>query len=801
MIKTFALFATVFLAASLFYIIDPFSLRAAAGDTIILWDGASIPSGWTCVSCASGDPFFQAFPRGSATYGSATSSANTHTAQLTFASHTQGESLGISNTGTTRNTAAHTHPVAALAVGSGDHTPLFRGLKLIRAATTTLPQGAIGIFDTSSSTLPVSWTYYDAMEGRYLRAENSSSTGGSATHSHSVSATANASANTAGGAFTSGDTQLSVASASHTHTISGTTPTSDNSPPYADVVFGKLSATSSVPGGMIAMFDATPPTGWTTISGAASSLSGRFLRGAETYGGTGGSETHAHTTTTVTSTGPSVSALTRNGANQVASGAHTHNFSFTSATDTSLPTYRDVIFAKKNEVSPQFTQRSFRFYSNADSLSPGAARNSENAAVTQVNQGEGLRLRMGVLVQDSSISTSTQSFRLYFAPKESAASCADVGGGLYTEVGVPNSGAIWRGVNMGGNANDGDALPSMLLALSTVKGTYEESNPSTANPFAIPEGETVEYDWAIESNGATSNASYCFRMVKSSGLALESYAQLPEVQMSQFGGSPPPSANTNISAVTTEHWGWNDLIGWIDFYNTDTVKVLSAQLTGYASSSAGDISLDCATTRSGNICGTSNYGVTNDGGGYLSGWGWNDTYGWISFDCNNNNGCGASNYRTRIDPDSGVFYNYAWNDIIGWISLNCNCAVGNPAYYLTKTSWFATSTSGTLESSIFDTGVAAGAKLNSILWRGSQPAGTGVLFQLAVSNSTGGPWTFVGTDGTSGTSFSTGPDAALRLPVDLFTDYRYFRYKTTLISNQAQTATPRVDEVLVNWSP
>lgn len=264
-------------------------------------------------------------------------------------------------------------------------------------------------------------------------------------------------------------------------------------------------------------------------------------------------------------------------------------------------------------------------------------------------------------------------------------------------------------------------------------------------------------------------------------------------------------ATTNINSTTTEHWAWNDLMGWIDFYNTDTITVSSQNLTGYASSTVGDISLDCHTTRNGNICSQSDYQVTNDGLGNLSGYGWNDEYGWISFDCHNNDGCGSSNYQVWIDAATGYFYNYAWNDIVGWISFNCSDL--GPGYcqdtsnYKVVTSWTATSTSGYLDSTTYDTGVSGGAQINSFLWRGTQPSGTSVKFQFAVSNSSSGPWNFMGTDGTSNTYYSTGPNYSLKVDYSLFNNYRYFRYRITLISNQAQTATPKVDDVIINWSP
>lgn len=259
---------------------------------------------------------------------------------------------------------------------------------------------------------------------------------------------------------------------------------------------------------------------------------------------------------------------------------------------------------------------------------------------------------------------------------------------------------------------------------------------------------------------------------------------------------------TNISSSTSEHWAWNDFVGWMDFYNTNTVTVASTTLSGYASSSVGDISLDCHTTRIGNICGASNYQVTNDLVGDLTGWGWNDSIGWISFDCHNHNGCGTSNYQVLIDPDSGRFQNYAWNDMVGWISFNCvNTAGCGVSDYKVATIWYATSTIAFLDSSVFNTGVSGGAQLNSILWHGSQASSTAVRFQFAASNSSSGPWNYTGPDLTGNTYYITPPDVSLPLDYSLYNNQRYFRYRVTLASNRAQTVSPRVDDVIINWSP
>jgi hypothetical protein len=267
-------------------------------------------------------------------------------------------------------------------------------------------------------------------------------------------------------------------------------------------------------------------------------------------------------------------------------------------------------------------------------------------------------------------------------------------------------------------------------------------------------------------------------------------------------------ADTNISSVQNQHWGWSDVIGWIDFYSTNSVLVTSGPAHGYASSSIGDISLDCATSRNGNICGQSNYDVTNDGSGNLSGWGWNDQYGWISFCGGQGTGScpGSITYQAQVDMSTGVFKgnstDYAWNDVVGWIAFNCasysGCGTSNYELVVGGT----TSTVALLDSTPYDTGVSGGAQLNSILWQGSLPAGTNVYFQFASSNSANGPWNFVGPDGTANTFYGpTTPGTSYKVDYTLHNNKRYFEYRVTLYSDAYLFNAPRVDEINVNWSP
>jgi hypothetical protein len=202
-----------------------------------------------------------------------------------------------------------------------------------------------------------------------------------------------------------------------------------------------------------------------------------------------------------------------------------------------------------------------------------------------------------------------------------------------------------------------------------------------------------------------------------------------------------------------------------------------------------------------------------NGAGSLSGWAWNDAVGWISFcgggDTNPDCPGTASAYGVTIDS-SGYFHGWAWNDVVGWISFNCAdpglCALSD---YKVRTSWVPTSSVSTLDSAVFDTGVQGGAQVNSVIVHGDRPVNTQVQFQIAAGNVATGPWNFTGPDGTSLTyyqaqTFITAAPNTLVVPnIDrtLHNNQRYVRYRVYLVSNPTQTAGPRIDDIIISWSP
>lgn len=287
-------------------------------------------------------------------------------------------------------------------------------------------------------------------------------------------------------------------------------------------------------------------------------------------------------------------------------------------------------------------------------------------------------------------------------------------------------------------------------------------------------------------------------------------------------GYPPvnPASAALVSNInSTNKWAWNDIMGWIDFYNAGGGAYVTSeklkQFAVLATSPTNYISLDCATappTGDNYICASSTFSVSNDGNGNLAGYAWNDDYGWISFCGNATSGssqvgdhweCPVSpTYRVLIDViGTGDFSGYAWNDVVGWISFN-----DSPNYKVSMVGSPPPPLPGYLESSTFDTGAGDGFIINSITWKGTEPANTSVKFQIAVFDVEGN-MVFKGPGGSQALGYETGVaiGGVYRVSIDSVyhhpyeTNYRYFRYRV-FIDNGYQQTGPVVEDVIINWS-
>ncbi len=124
-----------------------------------------------------------------------------------------------------------------------------------------------------------------------------------------------------------------------------------------------------------------------------------------------------------------------------------------------------------------------------------------------------------------------------------------------------------------------------------------------------------------------------------------------------------------------------------------------------------------------------------------------------------------------------------------------------------------TVTTGSLISSTYDTGFTKGANYNSLMWKGALGTGgvNSVYFQFAASNCSNGAtndptcntgaWTYLGPGGLTTSYYTTsGPNSPVPLNSTYSKGMRYYRYKIFLQKDGTSTS-PRVDDVVVNWSP
>ena len=372
---------------------DTASTQAATGDVILLWDTAngSVPSGWTCISCSSGQAFYGVFPRGASTYGASTAGADTHTGHTVAYSSatTAANSTPRGSTGTAAVQASHTHTWGSPTLGSGDVRPPFQNLNFIYANNpTTIPANTIAIFD---ATVPSGWTRYSALDNEYLRGYSDNASGGAATHSHTTTAITSSAGSIGMTDSGSGRTGATMAG---THTIAATSLTANNNAPqYLNVIFGYNSSGGNlaIPDGMIAMFNATPPAGWDTLSDA-SPWQNSFLVGNSSYGGTGGSNAdHNHGGSWGPTSGTSATTNYGSTGTLIGAASHTHTVTYSVSSVSSLPVYRDVIFAKAPTytitASTSGTQISSAYASTSNNYIGGEftfVRDGSSANVTQI---------------------------------------------------------------------------------------------------------------------------------------------------------------------------------------------------------------------------------------------------------------------------------------------------------------------------------------------------------------------------------------------------------------------------------
>jgi hypothetical protein len=127
-------------------------------------------------------------------------------------------------------------------------------------------------------------------------------------------------------------------------------------------------------------------------------------------------------------------------------------------------------------------------------------------------------------------------------------------------------------------------------------------------------------------------------------------------------------------------YAWAENVGWLsaemdtdhDGTPDEGVEVRDFELLGWMwGENVGWVSLSCKNTGS---C-WADYGVRNDGQGFLHGFAWAENVGWIDF--------APTDGGVRIHPGTGEFEGEAWGENIGWIRFASN----GPHPFRLTTDW------------------------------------------------------------------------------------------------------------------
>ena len=204
-------------------------------------------------------------------------------------------------------------------------------------------------------------------------------------------------------------------------------------------------------------------------------------------------------------------------------------------------------------------QNAYRLYVHNNALvptdpwPPGVTDLGENTPLG-VNDSppggtEQIRIRMSLAVVNSSLPGSSQSFKLQFGTR--VTSCGAISSSNWLDLGNAASNTPWRGYDASGTT-DGTPLSGnpptggdLKLTPSDIAGSLVEQNPSVVNPYSVAENQDLEYDWIVQQNNAAASTTYCFRMVKADGTALDAYLDWPQIRTAPF--SP-----------ATRNWRWYD---------------------------------------------------------------------------------------------------------------------------------------------------------------------------------------------------------------------------------------------------
>jgi len=181
--------------------------------------------------------------------------------------------------------------------------------------------------------------------------------------------------------------------------------------------------------------------------------------------------------------------------------------------------------------TPTFIQNDFRWYIDENTLTltdlwpVGTLDLAENAVFTQLPaenlplvSGDKIRIQINVTVSTANLSAGGQAFQVEYV---AATDCTTAVG--WASVGAIGGGTIWRFFDNTSLSDGANQVNQISTSSAGAEGRYIESNPTGTNLNAVNASQNMEWDFAVENNGAAENTTYCFRIAKSGGTVLDTY--------------------------------------------------------------------------------------------------------------------------------------------------------------------------------------------------------------------------------------------------------------------------------------
>ena len=209
---------------------------------------------------------------------------------------------------------------------------------------------------------------------------------------------------------------------------------------------------------------------------------------------------------------------------------------------------------------PALEQAVYRWYANADNVTPGSALAAQDTAATAPAQGTAFRLRTLLHVSANTLYTADVALKLQYATRSGTCDTA-FSGETYTDVGTA-SGIIRYADNAG--PADGAALAApggsdpSHSGHTVISQSYEEAN-NFAPVASVSAGQDGMWDFALVDNSAPAGTDYCFRVVYADDSALDSYAAIPMITTAVSNTLPddPVTLEQKITGdvvITTGGW-------------------------------------------------------------------------------------------------------------------------------------------------------------------------------------------------------------------------------------------------------